>query len=98
MMPPGLPVGTVVSIKDGLIRVQPYVDWHRLEFVQVVRYELPRLQPAGNEAPLAEPNALTRTANESATETEAAVEAQANPVIQPIAEPISDFIAVDGPE
>lgn len=45
VFPPGLPVGTVASIKDGVVRVQPFVDLSRVEFVRVLRYEgvtLPR--------------------------------------------------------
>ena len=45
VFPPGLPVGTVASIKDGMVRVQPFVDLGRVEFVRVLRYEgvtLPR--------------------------------------------------------
>ncbi len=45
VFPPGLPVGTVASIKDGVARVQPFVDLSRVEFVRVLRYEgvtLPR--------------------------------------------------------
>ena len=43
MFPAGLPVGTVTSVNDGDIRVQPFVDWDRLEYVSVVRFDLPRL-------------------------------------------------------
>lgn len=38
MFPPGLPVGEVVSVGDGGIRVQPFVHLGRLEFVRVVDY------------------------------------------------------------
>ena len=38
MFPPGLPVGVVVSVADGVPRVQPFVDWHRLEYVEVLSY------------------------------------------------------------
>ena len=54
LFPPGLPIGVVGSVRDGIARVQPLVDWHRLEFVRVVRYQLPRLAPAGEEQPVAE--------------------------------------------
>lgn len=47
ILPPGLPVGIVATTGDGVVRIQPLVDWHRLEFVRVVRYDLPRPnQPA----------------------------------------------------
>jgi rod shape-determining protein MreC len=35
MFPPGLPVGTVVPSND-IMRVRPYVDWGRLDYVRVV--------------------------------------------------------------
>ena len=54
VFPPGLPVGVVGLVRDGNVRVQPYVDWHRLEFVRVVRFDLPKLAPAGEELPVAE--------------------------------------------
>jgi rod shape-determining protein MreC len=54
LFPPGLPVGVVGSVADGVTRVTPLVDWHRLEFVRVVRYRLPRLAPAGEDQPVAE--------------------------------------------
>jgi rod shape-determining protein MreC len=38
VFPPGLPVGVVVSVADGVPRVQPFVDWHRLEYVEVLAY------------------------------------------------------------
>lgn len=44
LLPPGLPIGVVASTGDGGVRVQPLVNWHRLEFVRVVRYDLPRLE------------------------------------------------------
>ncbi|MEM8590101.1 MAG: rod shape-determining protein MreC [Pseudomonadota bacterium] len=39
MFPPGLPVGTVVGLDDGLIRIQPFEQLDRLEFVRVVGFE-----------------------------------------------------------
>ena len=38
--PPGLAIGTVASVNDGEIRVTPYVDRSRLEYVRVVDYGL----------------------------------------------------------
>ena len=54
VFPPGLPVGVVGSLRDGNVRIQPYVDWHRLELVRVVRFDIPKLAPAGDELPVAE--------------------------------------------
>jgi rod shape-determining protein MreC len=44
---PGLPVGIVTAVNDLEIRVQPFVDWDRLEYVRMLDYEL-----AGNIQPL----------------------------------------------
>jgi rod shape-determining protein MreC len=38
--PPGLAVGAVVSVGDGEIRVMPFIDQSRLEYVRVVDYGL----------------------------------------------------------
>ncbi len=38
-LPPGLPVGTVASAHDGSVRVKPFVDWDRLEYVRVIELE-----------------------------------------------------------
>jgi len=48
VLPQGLPVG-VVSGVDGVIRVQLLANSDQLEFVRIVRYDLPRLAPAGQE-------------------------------------------------
>ena len=45
VFPPGLPVGIISSITDGEARIQPFVDWDRLEFVTVLRY---RALPPGD--------------------------------------------------
>jgi len=48
LLPPGLPIGVVAATGDGVVRVQPLVDWHRLEFVRVVQYDLPKLGGAAD--------------------------------------------------
>ncbi|MCB2101762.1 MAG: rod shape-determining protein MreC [Rhodobacterales bacterium] len=56
--PPGLPVGRVVSVTDGGIKVQPLVSRDRLDYVRVVDYGLDGiLRPvaAGAPAPVAAP-------------------------------------------
>ena len=45
VFPPGLPVGIVSSVTEGGARIQPFVDWARLEYVTVLRY---RALPAGD--------------------------------------------------
>jgi rod shape-determining protein MreC len=54
VLPQGLPVGVVTSVDGGLIRVQPLAAADRLEFVRIVRFDLPRLAPAGQEQPAAD--------------------------------------------
>lgn len=55
MLPPGLPVGTVAAIEDGVIRVEPFVDWAKLEYVRVLDYALPGVLPATRAAGRAGP-------------------------------------------
>ncbi len=43
IFPPGLPVGKVVLVDGGEVRVQPFVDWDRLEYATMLRYDLPRM-------------------------------------------------------
>jgi len=38
--PAGLPVGIVGSVDEGVVTVVPFVDWDRLEYLQLVDYEL----------------------------------------------------------
>jgi rod shape-determining protein MreC len=42
LFPKYLPVGVVASVEEGEIRVQPFVDWDRLEYVTLLRYEAAR--------------------------------------------------------
>jgi rod shape-determining protein MreC len=37
--PPGLPVGRVASVADGIVRIQPYVDLGRIEYVRAIDFE-----------------------------------------------------------
>jgi len=50
VFPPGLPVGVVASVTDGIVRVQPLAEAHRIEFVSIVRYDFPKPVAEG-EAP-----------------------------------------------
>ncbi|MBO4675788.1 MAG: rod shape-determining protein MreC [Elusimicrobiaceae bacterium] len=43
--PAGLPVGVIVSIDDGLIKVRPFFNRSRLEMVRIVDYGLSGLLP-----------------------------------------------------
>ena len=55
-LPPGLPVGEVLSVSDGVAGVRPFVDWHTLEYLRVLDYALPgalpSTRPAGRAGPL----------------------------------------------
>ena len=46
MLPAGLPIGVIASVDGDSVRVQPLVDWHTLEFVQVLDYVLPGALPS----------------------------------------------------
>jgi rod shape-determining protein MreC len=46
MFPPGLPVGVVTSVADGVPRVQPFVNWHRLEYVRILQLHRPGAEEA----------------------------------------------------
>ncbi|MBX6320411.1 MAG: rod shape-determining protein MreC [Rhodospirillaceae bacterium] len=41
VLPAGLPVGIVSRVGDGSVRVRPYADLHRLDYVSLVDYRLP---------------------------------------------------------
>jgi len=44
--PPGMPVGVIASIQDGVARVEPFVHRYQLEYVTVVDYGLPGVLPS----------------------------------------------------
>ncbi len=46
LLPPGLPIGIIGASAAGATAVQLLVDWHRLEYVRVLRFDLPRLSVA----------------------------------------------------
>jgi rod shape-determining protein MreC len=45
IFPPGLPVGVVSGITDGIVRVQPYAELSRLDFLRIVDYGLNGVLP-----------------------------------------------------
>jgi rod shape-determining protein MreC len=51
--PPGLPLGVITSTENGIVEVQPFVDWEQVEYVRLVDYELSGLllPLAGQEQP-----------------------------------------------
>jgi rod shape-determining protein MreC len=48
VFPPGLPVGVVARAEQGDVRIRPFVEWSRLEMVNVLRYSPPSLDPGAN--------------------------------------------------
>ena len=44
--PPGVPIGIVSSVQDGIVRVEPFVNRHQLEYVTVVDYGLAGVLPS----------------------------------------------------
>jgi rod shape-determining protein MreC len=44
--PPGLPVGVIAAIQDGIVRVEPFVHRYQLDYVTVVDYGLPGVLPS----------------------------------------------------
>jgi rod shape-determining protein MreC len=50
--PAGLPVGIVGSVEEGVVTVLPFVDWDRLEFLQLVDYELTGFMGSADETSL----------------------------------------------
>ena len=49
VFPSGLPVGVVAAVEEGLVRVQPYIDGKRLEYLRLVDYELPGILLSSDE-------------------------------------------------
>jgi rod shape-determining protein MreC len=50
LCPPGLPIGVVAELKDGVPRVQAFADWDRIEVVRVLLYNVPKLEPGQEDA------------------------------------------------
>ena len=48
--PPGLPVGQVISVAEGNIRIQPFVDTSRMEYVRVVEFGLDGFLPMARDS------------------------------------------------
>ena len=54
VFPPGVPVGVIASIDGGIVRVEPYAELSRLEYVRIVDFGLPGVLPQ-NAVPLPKP-------------------------------------------
>lgn len=44
---PGLPVGVIVSVQQNMVRVQPFADLRRLDFIQLIDFGRKKNLPAG---------------------------------------------------
>jgi rod shape-determining protein MreC len=60
IFPPGLPVGVVSGVENGIVRVEPYADLSRLDFVRLVDYGLEGLLPQSAIPPPRAPRAKGR--------------------------------------
>ncbi len=45
VFPPGLPVGVIASIEGGIVRIEPYAELSRLDYVRVVDFGLEGVLP-----------------------------------------------------
>jgi rod shape-determining protein MreC len=45
VFPPGLPIGVVAAIDDGVLRVEPYAELSRLDYLRIVNYGLSGVLP-----------------------------------------------------
>jgi rod shape-determining protein MreC len=45
IFPPGLPVGVVASLDNGIVRVEPFVELSRLDYLRIVDYGLSGVLP-----------------------------------------------------
>lgn len=51
VFPQGLPVGIIVAINDGVARVKPFVEFHRLDHVRLIDFGLSGTLPVGAPPP-----------------------------------------------
>ncbi|MCW5771622.1 MAG: rod shape-determining protein MreC [Rhodospirillaceae bacterium] len=54
ILPPGIPIGEVVAVQPGTVRIRPFVDTQNLSFVRVVDHDMPGLLPSPGERRTAE--------------------------------------------
>lgn len=53
LLPAGLPVGVVLGLRDGQMRVQPFVNWDRLEYIRIVDFgPIPAPEASAADAPV----------------------------------------------
>lgn len=44
VFPPGIPIGTVISVDNGNIRVKPFADIHGAEYIKIIGYDMPQTE------------------------------------------------------
>lgn len=88
LLPAGLPVGVVLGARDGQMRVQPFVNWDRLEYVRIVDFgPIPAPEASAADAPvIIERPALKSAprADQAVGETPADNESEAPPPAEPL--------------
>ncbi|HEU0070578.1 MAG TPA: rod shape-determining protein MreC [Alphaproteobacteria bacterium] len=53
LLPAGLPVGIIATARDGQVRVQPFVNWDKLEYVRIVDFgPIPAPEASAADAPV----------------------------------------------
>lgn len=55
LLPPGLPIGRVHRLSEHGLRVAPFVDWQRVDYVRLIDYPPIESPPTGNELSGASP-------------------------------------------
>ncbi len=51
VFPPGLPVGIIVAVNEGVARIKPFVEFHRLDHVRLIDFGLSGTLPVGAPPP-----------------------------------------------
>jgi rod shape-determining protein MreC len=72
LLPAGLPVGVVLGARDGQIRVQPFVNWDRLEYVRIVDFgPIPAPEASAADAPVIIERPALKPAPQAVTQSDA---------------------------
>ena len=66
VFPPGLPVGVVASVTNGVIRIEPYAELSRLEVLRIVDFGLAGVLPQGAVPPRRAPSKPSKGAVDAA--------------------------------
>lgn len=65
VFPPGLPVGVVSAVENGVVRIEPYAEMSRLQMVRLVDYGLAGVLPQSAVPPPRAPRAAKPRATEA---------------------------------